>query len=99
MKDGALALGSTKSESLFRVQFFAALPGIVGGILLAISRAIGETMIVFVAAGASPTPISHLTPWDHKQQPPSSLPPALAAQRIQRVQAWFSWPLRSDLSC
>ena len=62
MKDGALALGSTKSESLFRVQFFAALPGIVGGILLAISRAIGETMIVFVAAGASPNSLFTLNP-------------------------------------
>ena len=62
MKDGALALGSTKSESLFRVQFFAALPGIVGGVLLAISRAIGETMIVFVAAGATPNALFTLNP-------------------------------------
>ena len=62
MKDGALALGSTTSESLFRVQFFAALPGIVGGILLAVSRAIGETMIVFVAAGASPSKFFTLNP-------------------------------------
>ena len=62
MKDGALALGSTKSESLLRVQFFAALPGIVGGVLLAISRAIGETMIVFVAAGATPNSLLTLNP-------------------------------------
>ena len=62
MTDGALALGSTKSESLFRVQFFAALPGIVGGMLLAISRSIGETMIVFVAAGATPNAILTLNP-------------------------------------
>lgn len=62
MKDGALAMGSTKAESLFRVQFFAALPGIVGGVLLAISRAIGETMIVFVAAGASPNNLFTLNP-------------------------------------
>ena len=55
MRDGALALGSTKTESIFRVQFFAALPGIVGGILLAVSRAIGETMIVVVAAAQAPT--------------------------------------------
>lgn len=55
MKDGALAMGSTKTESIFRVQFFAALPGIVGGILLAVSRAIGETMIVVVAAAQAPT--------------------------------------------
>ena len=62
MRDGALALGSTKSESLFRVQFFAALPGIVGGILLAVSRAIGETMIVFVAAGATPNAVLTFNP-------------------------------------
>lgn len=55
MRDGAFAIGSTKTESIFRVQFFAALPGIVGGILLAVSRAIGETMIVVVAAAQAPT--------------------------------------------
>jgi phosphate transport system permease protein len=51
MRDGALALGSTRSEAMTRVILPAALPGIVGGILLAISRAIGETMIVVMAAG------------------------------------------------
>jgi len=51
MRDGALALGSTRSETMTRVLLPAALPGIVGGILLAVSRAIGETMIVVMAAG------------------------------------------------
>jgi phosphate transport system permease protein len=51
MRDGALGLGSTRSETMIRVVLPAALPGIVGGILLALSRAIGETMIVVMAAG------------------------------------------------
>jgi phosphate transport system permease protein len=51
MRDGALALGSTRSEGMVKVILPAALPGIVGGILLAVSRAIGETMIVVMAAG------------------------------------------------
>jgi phosphate transport system permease protein len=51
MRDGALALGSTRSEAMTKVLLPAALPGIVGGILLAVSRAIGETMIVVMAAG------------------------------------------------
>ncbi len=51
MRDGALGLGSTRSETMVRVILPAALPGIVGGTLLAVSRAIGETMIVVMAAG------------------------------------------------
>ena len=51
MRDGSLAMGATKSETVRRVLVPAALPGIVGGVLLAISRAIGETMIVVMAAG------------------------------------------------
>jgi len=51
LRDGAYALGATKSETIKQVVFRAALPGIVGGVLLAISRAIGETMIVVMAAG------------------------------------------------
>lgn len=53
MRDGALGLGSTRSETMIKVLLPAALPGIVGGILLAVSRAIGETMIVVMAAGLS----------------------------------------------
>lgn len=51
MRDGSLGLGATKSETIKKVVIPAALPGIVGGILLAVSRAIGETMIVVMAAG------------------------------------------------
>lgn len=51
LRDGALALGSTRSEVVKQVLIPAALPGIVGSILLAASRAIGETMIVVMAAG------------------------------------------------
>ena len=51
LRDGAYALGATKSETIRQVVFPAALPGIVGGVLLAVSRAIGETMIVVMAAG------------------------------------------------
>jgi len=53
LRDGAYALGATKSETIRQVVFRAALPGIVGGVLLAVSRAIGETMIVVMAAGLS----------------------------------------------
>jgi phosphate transport system permease protein len=51
LKDGALGLGSTRSEVVKLVVIPAALPGIVGSVLLAASRAIGETMIVVMAAG------------------------------------------------
>ncbi len=51
MRDGSLAMGATRSETVIRVLVPAALPGIVAGVLLAISRAIGETMIVVMAAG------------------------------------------------
>jgi len=51
LRDGSLGLGATQSETIRRVVFPAALPGIVGGVLLAVSRAIGETMIVVMAAG------------------------------------------------
>jgi phosphate transport system permease protein len=52
MRDGSLAMGATQSETIKRVLIPAALPGIVAGVMLAISRAIGETMIVVMAAGA-----------------------------------------------
>jgi len=51
MREGSLGLGATKSETIIKVLIPAALPGIVGGVLLAASRAIGETMIVVMAAG------------------------------------------------
>ncbi|NNE59174.1 MAG: phosphate ABC transporter permease subunit PstC [Hellea sp.] len=51
MRDGSYALGATKSETMTKVVFAGALPGIIGALLLAVSRAIGETMIVVLAAG------------------------------------------------
>lgn len=51
MRDGSLGIGATRSETVFRVVLPAALPGIVGSVLLGVSRAIGETMIVVMAAG------------------------------------------------
>ena len=51
MRDGSYGLGATKSETIRKVVLPAALPGIVSAFMLAISRAIGETMIVVMAAG------------------------------------------------
>ncbi len=51
LRDGSYALGATKSETIKRVVLPAALPGIVSAFMLALSRAIGETMIVVMAAG------------------------------------------------
>lgn len=53
LRDAAYALGATRSETIRQVVLPAALPGIMGGVLLAASRAIGETMIVVMAAGLS----------------------------------------------
>ncbi|MGB3766417.1 MAG: phosphate ABC transporter permease subunit PstC [Phormidesmis sp.] len=55
LKDGAYALGATKRETVTSVILPAALSGIVSSLILAVSRAIGETMIVTLAAGANPT--------------------------------------------
>ena len=51
LRDASLGMGATRSETIRRVILPAALPGIMGAVLLAISRAIGETMIVVMAAG------------------------------------------------
>lgn len=53
LRDGSYALGATQSETVRQVILPAALPGIVGAVLLAASRAIGETMIVVLGAGAA----------------------------------------------
>jgi len=53
LRDGSYAVGATRSETIRNVVLPAALPGIVGALLLAVSRAIGETMIVVMAAGLS----------------------------------------------
>ncbi len=54
MREGSLALGTTMSETVKQVLLPAALPGIVSAFLLAVSRALGETMIVVMAAGLRP---------------------------------------------
>ncbi len=51
LRDGSYAMGATKSETIKKVLLPAALPGVAGALLLAVSRAIGETMIVTMAAG------------------------------------------------
>lgn len=53
LRDGSLAMGATSAETVRKVVLPAALPGIVGAVLLAASRAIGETMIVVMGAGAA----------------------------------------------
>ena len=55
LKDGSYALGATKRETVVSVILPAALSGIVSSLILATSRAVGETMIVTLAAGANPT--------------------------------------------
>lgn len=65
LRDGSYGMGATKSETIKLVVIPAALPGIVGAVLLAASRAIGETMIVVLGAGAlaqiSPNPLEAMT--------------------------------------
>jgi phosphate transport system permease protein len=55
LRDGAYALGTTKRETIISVVLPAALSGIVSSLILAVSRAVGETMIVTLAAGSNPT--------------------------------------------
>ncbi|WNO53042.1 phosphate ABC transporter permease subunit PstC [Stakelama saccharophila] len=55
MRDGSLAMGATRSETITKVLLPASLPGVVAGMLLAVSRAIGETMIVVMAASGAAT--------------------------------------------
>lgn len=54
LRDGSLAMGATKLETAFRVVLPAAVSGVVGAIILGMSRAVGETMIVVVAGGQMP---------------------------------------------
>jgi len=61
MREGALGLGATKFEVAIKVVLPAATSGIMASIVLAISRAIGETMIVSLAAGSTPTSSLDLT--------------------------------------
>lgn len=55
LREGAYGLGATRFEVATRVVFPAALSGIVAAVILALSRAVGETMIVAIAAGQNPT--------------------------------------------
>jgi phosphate transport system permease protein len=55
LRDGAYALGFTRLQAMWRIVFPAALSGISAAIILALSRAVGETMIVAIAAGQQPT--------------------------------------------
>ena len=55
MRDASYGLGATRSETITKVILPAALPGIVGSVLLAASRAIGETMIVVMAGVLRPS--------------------------------------------
>ncbi|WP_141719934.1 phosphate ABC transporter permease subunit PstC [Domibacillus iocasae] len=61
VRHGALAMGSTKWETASKVIFPAALSGILASIVLGVSRAIGETMIVSIAAGSTPSAALDLT--------------------------------------
>ncbi len=57
LREGSYGLGATRFETSLRVVFPAALSGIIAAILLAIARAVGETMIVALAAGSTPLPL------------------------------------------
>ncbi|WP_437182677.1 phosphate ABC transporter permease subunit PstC [Shouchella shacheensis] len=61
MREGAFAMGATKFEVAIKVVLPAALSGVVASFVLAISRAIGETMIVTVAGGSNPTSTIDIT--------------------------------------
>lgn len=54
LREGSLAMGATRLETSFRVVFPAALSGVVGAVVLGMSRAVGETMIVAIAGGQQP---------------------------------------------
>ena len=59
MRDGSLAMGATRLETAFRVVLPAAVSGVGGAIILGMSRAVGETMIVVVAGGQQPQIATH----------------------------------------
>ena len=61
MRDGSFALGATRLETSLRVVFPAAVSGIAGAIILGMSRAVGETMIVAIAAGQQPAMVTSPT--------------------------------------
>ncbi|MBY0562966.1 MAG: phosphate ABC transporter permease subunit PstC [Hyphomonadaceae bacterium] len=59
MRDGSFAMGATRLETAFRVVLPAAISGVIGAVILGMSRAIGETMIVAIAGGSQPQMVSH----------------------------------------
>jgi ABC-type phosphate transport system permease subunit len=59
MRQGSFALGANRMQTTVRVVFPAALSGIVAAIVLGISRAVGETMIVAIAAGQQPKMVAN----------------------------------------
>jgi phosphate transport system permease protein len=59
LREGSLAMGATRLETAFRVVFPAAVSGVVGAIILGMSRAVGETMIVVIAGGQQPVIVTH----------------------------------------
>jgi phosphate transport system permease protein len=61
LREGSYGLGATRFETSIRVVVPAALSGIIAAFLLAVARAVGETMIVALAAGASPIPLHDLS--------------------------------------
>lgn len=60
-REGSLGLGATKLETTFKVVLPAAVSGIIASVVLAVSRAIGETMIVSIAAGSTPNASPDIT--------------------------------------
>lgn len=61
MREGSFALGATRLETSLRVVFPAAVSGVVGAVILGMSRAVGETMIVAIAAGQQPVMVTSPT--------------------------------------
>ena len=61
MREGSYAMGATRLETAFRVVVPAAVSGVVGAVILGMSRAIGETMIVMVAGGTQPQMVASPT--------------------------------------
>ena len=62
LREASFGLGAQRAQSTFRVVFPAAISGIVAAVILGISRAIGETMVVAIAAGAVGGALLHLSP-------------------------------------
>jgi phosphate transport system permease protein len=67
LRDGSLAMGATRLETAFRVVFPAAVSGIVASMILGFSRAVGETMVVAIAAGATGGASRTFNPLDRGQ--------------------------------